>query len=171
MFVLFRHRKLKTSLGGWGEGGTYTSHTGMCRPIAEFLLHKTKLNARLALRQRAFWSENGYRLCQADFTVGNIGFSFTNISEGTAFLQGLTYDNIGKRKIYIPHCKISLASFVSIYPIIADQILYQGSVLLFWKLVLAFKIEQTLLNLVWHRVWFSRELRECIERIDPFNSK
>ena len=49
-----------------------------------------------------------------------IGFSFTNISEGTAFLQGLTYYNIGKRKIYIPQCKISLASFVSIYPIIAD---------------------------------------------------
>ena len=60
-FVFFRHPKLKTSLRrGGGGGGTYTSHTGMCRPIAGFLLHKTKLNAQLALRQRAFWSENRY---------------------------------------------------------------------------------------------------------------
>ena len=96
-FVLFRHPKLKTSLGGAGGGGTYTTHTGMCRPIAGFLLHKTKLNARLALRQRAFWSENRYtETLLGWFYSGNIYFSFTNISEGTTFLQGLTYDNIGK---------------------------------------------------------------------------
>ena len=61
------------------------------------------------------------------FTVGNI-YNFTNISEGTAFLlQGLTckkkegraFRNIGKI-IYIPDCKISLASFVSIFSLITD---------------------------------------------------
>ena len=38
---------------------------------------------------------------KADFTVGNIYFSFTNISEGTAFLlQGLTYNDKIKLRRY-----------------------------------------------------------------------
>ena len=55
----------------------------------------------------------------ADFTVGNI-YNLTNTSQGTAFLlltcktlkkEGRAFRNIGQI-IYIPDCKISLASFV-----------------------------------------------------------
>ena len=61
-FVLFRHPKLKTSVEGegGGGGGGYLYKSGMCRPIAGFLPHKTKLNVRLVLRQRAFWPEIRY---------------------------------------------------------------------------------------------------------------
>ena len=38
---------------------------------------------------------------KADFTVGNIKYIFTNISEGTAFLlQGLTYNEEVKLKVW-----------------------------------------------------------------------
>jgi len=53
-------------------------------------------------------TETSNKRSKADFTVGNIHFLVTNISQGTAFLlQGLTY-NIGNKKYIFGTVKSAL---------------------------------------------------------------